>query len=153
MKTVRESKEKEKEEETYDTSNLWIFFFGYKLKVSSNQTLNKKIASEGGILANEMLRSAEYKERIEIQILSGNGSGTTVITLDASNCNNRISRFSNCIGHQEFQFPHFVSTQLHSRKIVALQPHFRIGWQVRKVPSVNRSRKMGKRYNMRRYGI
>lgn len=122
------------------------------MKLSSNQTLNKEITSESGILVDKELRSAENKKRVEIQILSGNGSGTTVVALNASNGNNRISTLGNSIGHQKLQFPDFVSTQLHSRKVVALEPDFCVGWEIGKVPSVNWSGKLTQeRTNIRDY--
>lgn len=45
---------------THFTSNLCIFFFGYQLNVSSNQTLDEEIACESRILVNKELMRKAY---------------------------------------------------------------------------------------------
>lgn len=82
--------------------------------MSSSKTLNEKIAGESRIFVNKEVGGAEDEKTVKVQILGGDGSGATMVALDASDCDDRVGTLRNGVGHQELQFPHFVSTELHS---------------------------------------
>lgn len=77
---------------------------------------------------------------VEIEVVRSDGGGAAVVALDTADGDDGVGLLLHGVGHQELEFPDFVSAQFHPREVVSLDPELGAVGEIGEVPSMDRSR-------------
>lgn len=58
---------------------------------------------------------------VEIEVVRSDGGGAAVVALDTADGDDGVGLLLHGVGHQELEFPDFVSAQFHPREVVSLR--------------------------------